>query len=38
MRKTTRSFISLVVLLVLLISMTGNAVAAPPAARAPNGQ
>src|SRR5687768_11494007 len=34
MHKTTRSFLSLVVLLVLLISVTGNAVAAPPAARA----
>ena len=34
MHKTTRSFFSLVVLLVLLISMTGNAIAAPPAPRA----
>jgi len=34
MHKITRSFFSLVVLLVLLISMTGNAVAAPPAPRA----
>jgi hypothetical protein len=34
MRKTTSSFISLVILLVLLISLTGSAVAAPPAPRA----
>ncbi|MDQ3007253.1 MAG: hypothetical protein M3R47_17955, partial [Chloroflexota bacterium] len=34
MHKTTRSFISLMVLLILLISMTGSAYAAPPAPRA----
>ena len=34
MRKPTRSFLSLIVLLGLLLSMTGSALAAPPAPRA----